>query len=77
MVYLLDVVWHYLLNLKKKNKVFVLLSDGECNEGSVWEALLFASANKLNNLIIIIDYNKWQATGRTSEILNLGNLRKN
>ena len=76
MVYLLDVVWHYLLNLKKKNKVFVLLSDGECNEGSVWEALLFASANKLNNLIIIIDYNKWQATGRTSEILNLGNLRK-
>ena len=61
---------------KKKNKVFVLLSDGECNEGSVWEALLFASANKLNNLIIIIDYNKWQATGRTSEILNLGNLRK-
>ena len=48
-----------------------------CNEGSVWgSSFLFASANKLNNLIIIIDYNKWQATGRTSEILNLGNLRK-
>lgn len=61
---------------KKQNKVYVLLSDGECNEGSVWEAVLFASANKLDNLIIVIDYNKWQATGKTNEILKLGNLKK-
>ncbi len=61
---------------KLKNKVYVLLSDGECNEGSVWEAFLFAAANKLNNLVVIIDYNKWQATGRTDQILKLGNLKK-
>mgnify|MGYP006111791219 CR=1 FL=1 len=61
---------------KLKNTVYVLLSDGECNEGSVWEALLFASSNKLNNLIVIVDYNKWQATGKTKDILNLGNLKK-
>jgi transketolase len=59
-----------------KNKVYVLLSDGECNEGSVWEAVLFASSNKLNNLVLIVDYNKWQATGKTKDILNLGNLKK-
>ena len=61
---------------KLKNKVYVLLSDGECNEGSVWEAALFASSNKLNNLIVIVDYNKWQATGKTKNILNLGDLKK-
>ncbi len=61
---------------KLKNKVYVLLSDGECNEGSVWEAVLFASSNKLNNLIVIVDYNKWQATGKTKNILNLGDLKK-
>ena len=52
-------------------RVFVLLSDGECNEGSVWEAALFAARHKLNNLTAIIDYNKWQATGRSHEILQL------
>lgn len=61
---------------KLKNKVYILLSDGECNEGSVWEAVLFASSNKLNNLIVIVDYNKWQATGKTKNILNLGDLKK-
>ena len=61
---------------KLKNKVYVLLSDGECNEGSVWEGVLFASSNKLNNLIVIVDYNKWQATGKTKNILNLGDLKK-
>jgi transketolase len=67
----------YGLNLKKINKkVFVIMSDGECNEGSVWEAALFASAKKLNNLYCIVDYNKWQATGRTKDILQLGNLSK-
>jgi transketolase len=56
---------------KKKYRVFVLLSDGECDEGSTWEAILFAGHHKLNNLVAIIDYNKWQALGKTNEILNL------
>ena len=56
---------------KYKFRTFVLLGDGECNEGSVWESAMFASAKKLNNLITIIDYNKWQGTGRSNEILNL------
>ena len=50
-------------------KVYVLLSDGECNEGSTWEAALFASRHQLSNLCAIIDYNKWQATGRSQEVL--------
>lgn len=56
---------------KLKYRVFVLLSDGECNEGSVWEAALFAAHHKLDNLIAIVDYNKIQAFGRTEEVLNL------
>ena len=60
----------------KKNKVFVILGDGEINEGSNWEAALSASKHNLNNLHVIIDYNKWQATGKTDQILKLGNLKK-
>lgn len=60
---------------KNKSKIYVLMSDGECNEGSVWEAVLFAAAKKLNNIFCFIDYNKWQATGRTSEILDLKSLK--
>ena len=52
----------------KKNKIIVLISDGECNEGSTWESAGFASAQKLNNIIVIVDNNKWQATGRTNLI---------
>jgi transketolase len=52
-------------------RVFVLMSDGECNEGSVWEAAMFASAQKLDNLTAIVDFNKWQATGRSQEVLQL------
>ena len=60
--------------LKKKNyKTVILMSDGECNEGTVWEAASFASAQNLSNIIVLIDHNKWQATGRTSEITG-GNL---
>jgi len=55
-------------------KTFVLMSDGECNEGSVWEAALFASAQGLGNFVGLIDYNKWQATGRSDEVLALGPL---
>lgn len=55
----------------KKHKVFAVVSDGECDEGSTWEAILFAGQHKLNNLIAIVDYNKIQGFGRTEEVLNL------
>lgn len=50
---------------------FVIISDGELNEGSVWESALFAARHKLQNLTVIIDYNKWQATGRSQEVLQI------
>jgi transketolase len=56
-------------------RVFVVLSDGECNEGSVWEAALLAPALKLDRLAIMVDYNKWQATGRSEEVTALAPLR--
>ena len=52
-------------------RVFALLSDGECDEGSIWEAALFASHHKLSNLTVIIDYNKIQSLGRVEDVLNL------
>jgi len=52
-------------------RTFVLLSDGECNEGSVWEAALMGAAQKLERLTVLIDFNKWQATGRSEEVLAL------
>jgi transketolase len=61
---------------KQDYRVCVLMSDGECNEGSVWEAALFAPARKLDNLTILIDYNKWQATGRSNETMSLAPLRE-
>lgn len=56
---------------KKNYKVYVLLSDGELNEGSVWEAAMFASHHSLDNLVAIVDYNKMQALGYTKDIINL------
>lgn len=58
------------------NRVCVLMSDGECNEGSVWEGALFAPAQRLNRLTVMIDYNKWQATGRSDEVTSLAPLRE-
>lgn len=55
----------------RDNRIFVLMSDGECNEGSVWEAAMMAAAQELGNLTAIIDFNKWQATGRSQEVLSL------
>ena len=60
---------------KQDYRVLVVMSDGECEEGSVWEAALFAPARKLENVAIVIDYNKWQATGRSNEIMALPSLR--
>lgn len=51
--------------------VFVLLSDGECDEGSNWEAILFASHHKLDNLVAVIDYNKIQSMDSVSKTLGL------
>jgi transketolase len=55
-------------------RVVVVLSDGECNEGAVWEAALFAAAQRLDNLTVMIDFNGWQATGRTEEVMPLAPL---
>jgi transketolase len=52
-------------------RVFALLSDGECDEGSIWEAALFAPHHRLDNLIVIIDYNKIQSIGTVKEVLDL------
>src|SRR3989338_8319669 len=54
-----------------KHRVFVLLSDGECDEGSNWEAILFAAHHKLDNLVAIVDYNKIQSLKSVSETLEL------
>lgn len=54
--------------------VYAILSDGECNEGSVWECALMAAAQKVQNLTLFVDYNKWQATGRSDEVLGLAPL---
>lgn len=56
---------------KKKYKVFVIVGDGEINEGSFWETSMIASKHKLNNFHIIIDYNKIQSYGKTIEVLDL------
>jgi len=52
-------------------RAFVILSDGECDEGSVWEAALFAGHHRLDNLIAIVDYNKIQSFGTVREVLDL------
>lgn len=65
------------LALKKQNKtnrVFCLLGDGECQEGSVYEAMTLASQLKLSNLYILIDYNKMQAMGLVDNIISLSPL---
>ncbi len=67
------------ISLKKKKKfndVFVILGDGECNEGSVWEAAMAAPNLNLSNLYAIIDKNNFQQTGSNKEIMNTENLVK-
>jgi len=53
---------------KKDYRTFVLLGDGECDEGSVWEAAMCASKHKLNRLVVIVDYNKMQCCGQVCEV---------
>ena len=59
-----------------KNKVFVIISEGELYEGSTWESLLFASHNKLENLCVIIDVNQLIILGKTKDCLNLDSIEK-
>lgn len=59
---------------RRPGRVFTLLSDGECNEGSVWEAAMFAAGRRLANLVAIVDYNKLQAMGRSDEVTALAPL---
>ena len=65
------------LAAKKKNAPFttyVLLGDGECNEGSVWEAVMSAGQLRLDNLVAMVDYNKLQSDGSAGQIMDLGDL---
>lgn len=55
-------------------KIYVVLGDGECNEGSVWEGFMLASSLNLNNITAIIDFNKLQGCGRTNEIIDMSNI---
>ena len=61
---------------KKKNfNVYVIVGDGECNEGSIWEAAMAAPNFKLDNLYVIIDKNNFQQTGSNKEIMSVENLK--
>lgn len=55
-------------------QVYAIVGDGELNEGPMWEAALFAAHNRLDNLLILVDKNDFQAMGRTDEVLALGDL---
>ena len=62
------------IHAKRNNKdyrIFCLMSDGDCNEGSTWEAIMFAAQHRLDNLVAIVDYNKIQALGRSKDIIDL------
>ena len=66
------------ISAKKKGKdfrVYVIVGDGECNEGSVWEAAMAAPNFNLENLYVIIDKNNFQQTGSNNQIMNVDNLR--
>lgn len=55
----------------KTHRVYCIIGDGESNEGQIWEAALFAAHQRLDNLIVVCDYNKMQIDGRTDEVLAL------
>ena len=56
----------------EEGKVYCIMSDGEMNEGTTWESAAFATHHELDNLVVIVDKNEWQAMGRTEEILDIG-----
>lgn len=57
-----------------EGNVYVLLGDGECNEGSVWEAAMFAARFQLSNLVLIVDRNRLQSYGSDVDVMNMGDL---
>jgi len=59
-----------------KNYTYLILGDGECNEGQVWEGAMFAAHHKLGKLIAFIDWNKQQLDGYTNDILDMGNIEE-
>ena len=61
---------------KNNYKVYVLISDGELNEGTTWESLIFASHHMLDNLFVIVDYNKIQSLDFVQKVLKIENLQK-
>ena len=65
---------YYLKNTGKKSKVFVMLGDGEMNEGTLWEAINVAPALKADNLIAIVDQNYFQSCGSTEDICPMNNM---
>jgi len=65
---------YYLKNSGKKSKVFVMLGDGEMNEGTLWEAINIAPALKMDNLIAIVDQNYFQSCGSTQDICPMNNM---
>ena len=58
------------------SQVFVILGDGECDEGAIWEAAMSASHFRLDNLTVIVDRNRLQYDGETDDIMSLGNLEE-
>ena len=59
---------------KQKGNIIVMVSDGECQEGTTWESILIAAKHKLDNLIIVVDYNKIQALSKLKDALPLNSL---
>ena len=58
----------------KQGRIFVLIGDGECQEGTTWESLLMARQHKLDNLVVIVDFNRLQGAGAVDETLSLNRL---
>lgn len=60
----------------KDNYTYLLIGDGECDEGQIWEGALYAPQQKLDHLIAFVDYNKQQLDGYTKDIMDLGDLKQ-
>lgn len=56
----------------EKHRIYCMTSDGDCNEGSTWEAIMFAGQHHLENLVVLVDYNRIQALGFSKDIIDLG-----
>lgn len=65
-----------LMRSRSARQVYCIVGDGEMNEGSCWEAVMFAAHHKLNNLTLIVDSNRLQAMGKTRDVLDMGDMAK-